>query len=86
MNCRNCPYICEDYTRKEDFFIEKGYVKEEYNEDIYMSCYCDKIGGKIGLYGFCGDTDFEQNEIPETYLPFVEKSDKQKVFNWSIGY
>ena len=67
-NCKNCGFIQEDLEKIKKFYEKHGYP-EYYNEDdLYRECYCDKIGGKIGLYGYCSDAielDTENKEEKE---------------------
>lgn len=47
MNCRNCPYI--------EKALEKYMLLDEQEEidEIEKFCHCEKVGGKIALYGIC---------------------------------
>lgn len=49
MNCKQCPYIKAEYLYKADNAFD------EYKDDIEDSCWCEKVGGKLSLYGRCGD-------------------------------
>ena len=67
MECRNCPYVKEEFDiriRHYQEYVDKngipndiyGYetLKDvmEYEEDY---CWCDKTGGKVWWYGQCSD-------------------------------
>lgn len=53
MACENCPYIQDEYEIREGYF--------ENNNDNFLapgissSCHCDKVGGKLGWFGYCED-------------------------------
>lgn len=55
-NCKNCGFIQEDLDKIKKFYEKHGYPEYYNEEDLYRECYCDKIGGKIGLYGYCSDS------------------------------
>ena len=57
MKCKNCPYIKDEYDIKASYEEANGLIADEYDDYLYRECYCDKIGGKIGYFGFCGDTN-----------------------------
>lgn len=56
--CRDCPYINEEFNRKT-----KGKTEEYDLYEFERSCWCEKIGGKIWLYGKC--CDFVNKNIPD---------------------
>lgn len=43
MECSTCPYGKDDFERRVSY--------DPYN----TNCWCDKIGGKTYLWGYCGD-------------------------------
>ena len=47
MLCCDCPYGYEDYMRLSENFTDLS------QEEICLSIWCDKIGGKVGYIGFC---------------------------------
>lgn len=49
MSCKQCPYIEAEYFHKID------HVFDGYEDDIEKCCWCDKVGGKLSLYGYCSD-------------------------------
>ena len=44
MNCKDCPYIIEEYEYKKNILQDN---------DIHYFCWCDKVGGKIWRFGMC---------------------------------
>lgn len=68
MNCRECPYI------KEEFGIKSQSINNEYElMEIEQNCWCEKVGAKIYWYGECSD---KFDDIPTTI-----NSSKQKKKN-----
>lgn len=61
--CCDCPYI------KDEFDIRESYFENKLDDEplISKSCYCDKIGGKIGWFGFCGDEEYVDTDV---HLPY----------------
>ena len=59
MTCRDCPYV------KDEFEARKAYLEkcDEYG-DFDSSCFCDKLGGKLGWWGYCEDAEFIQESEP----------------------
>ena len=57
MNCRQCPYIKAEYLYKADNEFD------EYEDDIENSCWCEKVGGKLSLYGYCGDPYVVKHQV-----------------------
>ena len=61
MNCKDCPYIEEQFNSRIsaydfDHLLKTGvYSKEEYENEIMMGCWCEKTGGKVWWYGQCSD-------------------------------
>ena len=45
MLCCDCPYGYEDYVRLYENFTDLS------QEEICLSIWCDKIGGKVGYMG-----------------------------------
>ena len=66
MNCRDCPYIKEDFDRKTQDITDKYDLDE-----LEKSCWCDKTGGKIWWYGQCEDAF---DDIP----PQINRSKQRK--------
>lgn len=54
MNCRCCPYIREEFERKMGMC--------ELLDDVEMSCWCEKTGGKLWMYGQCSDSITRKRE------------------------
>lgn len=52
-NCFTCPYGVDSYNNRL-FFYEKINEEPDY-EYIMHNIFCHKVGGKIGLYGYCED-------------------------------
>lgn len=62
LACKNCPYIMDEYEVRERYLLNKEYDFPE----ISMSCYCDKVGGKLGWCGYCSDAlQLEEKEEQE---------------------
>ena len=80
MKCKNCPYIKDEYDIKASYEEANGLIADEYDDYLYRECQCDKIGGKIGYFGFCGDTNKTDNYVEDTYLPFIYPSTKLKSY------
>ena len=59
MNCRDCPYIREQFNRRmisyEYLMNNCNYTEEECKKEAEESCWCDKTGGKVWWYGQCSD-------------------------------
>lgn len=74
MTCKYCPYIIEEYETRERYLSRKEESDIDLSE-ISRSCFCDKIGGKLGWMGYCEDAEYFQKEIP-----FISKklSDKER--------
>lgn len=63
MECRNCPYIKEEYINRINRYKETvkregipndiyGYMTLEDAESYLLeSCFCDKVGGKLYYMG-----------------------------------
>ena len=49
MRCQDCPYGIEDFQRMIN------YQSGEDNDDIERFIWCDKVGGKIYQFGYCGE-------------------------------
>ena len=74
MECRNCPYVKDDFEKRIDWYNKfynnakengyKGYLEtlEEYANEAEQSCWCDKTGGKVWWYGQCSDA---YSDIPK---------------------
>lgn len=69
MSCRDCPYVKEEFDRRVNWYLDE-YEQNGSPNDIYgdctlddikkfeiESCWCDKTGGKLNMYGQCGDAE-----------------------------
>lgn len=50
MLCCDCPYGYKDFMR-----LSKIYNDDFSREDIERSIWCDKVGGRIGVMGYCSE-------------------------------
>jgi len=48
MNCERCPLNAEEIERR------KGIDEDDYQPEY---CYCEKVGGKHYIFGYCGEAD-----------------------------
>ena len=67
MNCKDCPYIKDEFDRRiqwyEEYVIEHGIPNDIYGyatledmkEWIQNHSWCEKTGGKVWWYGQCSD-------------------------------
>lgn len=55
-NCKECPFIKEDYDRLFEYYKTKGYKEEDFESWLLNSMYCEKVGGKILYYGMCSES------------------------------
>lgn len=53
MGCQDCPYISNEYNLKTEYFYDNYDIYDVSEEDIINGCWCDKVGGKISLFGRC---------------------------------
>ena len=63
MNCKDCPYIKEEYNTKISYDYQLPMIYSGYEYDIEQSCWCEKVGGKLSWYGCCGDSDNIDHKI-----------------------
>lgn len=68
MNCKNCPYIIEEYEYKKNILQD---------DDIQYFCWCDKVGGKIWRFGMC-EHDKDNNVKKVTTQKYVKRSKREK--------
>lgn len=66
MLCCDCPYGYEDYVRLSENFTDLS------QEEICLSIWCDKIGGKVGYMGCCEESSRIGNVV-KTELNKKEK-------------
>lgn len=67
MNCKNCPYIKEEYIYKVNNVISSyDNIYDGFEDEIELSCWCEKTGGKLFWYGQCTDADAEEQLYRET--------------------
>ena len=52
LTCKFCPYIKDEYVIRENYLDNNN---DELFSEISKSCYCDKVGGKLGWWGYCED-------------------------------
>lgn len=71
LTCKNCPYIKDEYECREAYF-ENG---AEFA--IAESCHCDKIGGKLGWWGYCSDSEIINDEYPDTSAKHTDKEKRR---------
>lgn len=61
MNCRKCPYIKEEYLdRLDNAASNPEDIYDGYEDEIELSCWCEKTGGKLCWYGQCTDADVNE--------------------------
>ena len=60
LNCKECPYIREEYDKQRNFLIENGYYL---NDEVEL--YCEKLGMNISWYGACTEDLDDKEEIKQ---------------------
>ena len=68
MNCKNCPYIVEEYEHKKRILQD---------DDIQYSCWCDKVGGKIWHFGIC-EYDKDNSAKKITTQKYAHRSKRER--------
>lgn len=79
MTCADCPYIKSEFDARKAYFEKYDKAKESGSCDMPMiakSCYCDKVGGKLGLWGYCMDAESYDHHIDECEYMIYESSDR----------
>lgn len=68
--CKCCPYIYEELLSKNI---------ENYDSEVEMieSCWCDKVGGQISVYGCCSNTN-KDTPLPTQPTKRVKKSKRER--------
>ena len=76
MECRNCPYIRDEYELRYSY------------DDTEEYCWCDKTGGKLWLYGRCTDaiSDAEHNRDSMTKQKTSTKRSRYKKYQRHLKY
>ena len=76
MECRNCPYIKEEFKTR--------YL---YN-DTEEYCWCDKTGGKLWWYGYCSDAfhDTQQNNIKHSCKRKRNKRERDQKYKQHLKF
>jgi hypothetical protein len=80
--CRDCPYVRDEYAARESYLENI----DEYDIPIISrSCYCDKVGGKIGWFGTCGEEEIWKEptyhidlEVSSRYKNKLRRAQKEK--------
>ena len=60
MECATCPYGKEEYKRRRCFSEEHRILFNKIDEDdtdTFHDIFCDKIGGKVSIWGYCEDVN-----------------------------
>ena len=68
MNCKDCPYIIEEYEYKKRIL---------HDDDIQYFCWCDKVGGKIWRFGMC-EYDKDNTIKKTTTQKYVKRSKRER--------
>ena len=86
MECKNCPYGKDDFERRMACYnkiveengtpndIYRNLTPEEAAEEFEKFLWCDKVGGKVYVFGHCEDFSID---IPEEEN-FAKKKRKNK--------
>ena len=65
MSCLDCPYHIVDYNFRDNGWSQFDEWVKKYADD---TIWCDKVGGRIRLYGSCEDAYFDDEEIPTSIM------------------
>ena len=76
--CTTCPYIRDEYECRKAYIEDKNMNMDINKADIAHSCYCDKIGGKTGWWGYCSPDKTETKKERTRILDEKEKHRKRR--------
>ena len=74
-NCFDCPYISEELNRRLSFYNTDLEFYESY-EGMY--CWCEKVGGKISIFGTCSEGDISFHE--PSYSIDIENNGRGRLY------
>ena len=83
MSCKDCPYGKEDYERR----VEADQILYGNNEfmDQEEQIWCDKVGGKVCLLGYCEDA-FDNVTKERERIDYDRKEKRRKRLKKTVFY
>lgn len=78
--CKTCPYVKEEYELRTIYFENKT----NNSPAISQSCFCEKLGGKTGYFGFCTEEDINKPVEKTRILSEKEKKLSRRIRNKKI--
>ena len=65
QECATCPYGKEEYERRRCFSEECRILFNKIDESdtgTFHDIFCDKTGGKVSIWGYCGDINSDSTK------------------------
>ena len=79
MKCRDCPYGIDDFTLRMAMYksVYGEYPYEDRANESEQFVWCDKVGGKVYIFGHCSEFGEDDNKN-HTYHAIKKKRNKRE--------